>query len=156
MQSADGDHRWHPQSPQLLIVHQRHCKMGRGERKLEKLGPPFWDSKHPRILTRGRFCESGEVVRLPRERADLRGSLGNFWGSPGNFRGSLGKFRGTSGLLLNSTVRELPENSPGNFRGTSGNFRGLSRSSGEPDSLPATRQICLWSKDLRTFRKDKI
>ena len=32
-------------------------------------------------------------------RADLRGSLGNFWGSRGNFRGSLGNFRGSPGLL---------------------------------------------------------
>ena len=45
------------------------------------------------------FCESGEGVRLPRERADLRGSPGNFRGSAGNFRGSLGNFRGTPGLL---------------------------------------------------------
>ena len=31
----------------------------------------------------------------------------------------------------------------GEVRGTSGEVRGLSRSSGEPDSLPATRRICL-------------
>ena len=40
-----------------------------------------------------------------------------------NFRGSLGNFRGTSGLLLSSTVRELPGKSPktsGEVRGTSG------------------------------------
>ena len=95
------------------------------------------------------FCESEEGVRLPRETADLRGSPGNFRGSPGNFRGSLGNFRGTSGLLFSSTVRELPEKSPktsGEVRGTSGEVRGLSRSSGEPDSLPVTRQICLQEK----------
>ena len=72
--------------------------------------------------------------------------MGNFRGSMGNFRGSLGNFRGTSGLLLSSTVRELPGKSPktsGEVRGTSGEVRGLLRSSGEPDSLPATRQICL-------------
>ena len=63
----------------------------------------------------------------------------NFRGSLGNFRGSLGNFRGTSGLLLSSTV---PKTS-GEVRGTSGEVRGLPRSSGEPDSLPATRQICL-------------
>ena len=34
------------------------------------------------------FCESGEGVRLPREKAELRGSPGNFRGSPENFRGS--------------------------------------------------------------------
>ena len=94
------------------------------------------------LLIRESFCESEEGVRLPRETADLRGS-------PGNFRGSLGNFRGTSGLLFSSTVRELPGKSPktsGEVRGTSGKVRGLSRSSGEPDSLPVTRQICLQVK----------
>ena len=92
------------------------------------------------------FCESEEGVRLPRERADLRGSPGNLRGSPGNFRGSLGNFRGTPGLLFSSTVRELPGKSPktsGEILGTSGEVRGLPRSLGEADSLPATRQICL-------------
>ena len=106
-------------------------------------------------------CDSSEEVFVTHERvsgfpekgADLWGSLGNFRGSPGNFQGSPGNFRGylenfrgTSGLLLNSTVRELPGKSPGNFRGSSGNFRGSperSRNSGEHDSLPATRQMCL-------------
>ena len=49
-------------------------------------------------------------------------------------------------MLLSSTVRELPGKSPktsGEVRGTSGEVRGLLRSSGEPDSLPATHQICL-------------
>ena len=54
---------------------------------------------------------------FPEKGADLRGS-------PGNFRGSLGNFRGTPGLLLSSTVRELPGKSPKNFRGSLGNFRG--------------------------------
>ena len=88
-------------------------------------------------LFRESFCESEEGVRLPREMADLQGS-------PGNFRGSPGNFRGTSGLLFSS--RELPGKSPktsGEVRGTSWEVRGLSRSSGEPDSLRATRQICL-------------
>ena len=75
-------------------------------------------------LLRESFCESGEGVRLPRDRADLRGSPGNFRGNLGNFRGSLGNLRGTLGLLLSSTVSELPGNSPKNFRGSLGNFRG--------------------------------
>ena len=66
------------------------------------------------------------VSGFPEKGADLRGSPGNFQRSPGNFRGSLGNFWGTSGLLLLSTVRELPGKSPKNFRGSSGNFRGLS------------------------------
>ena len=57
------------------------------------------------------------VSGLPDKGADLRGSLGNF-------RGSFGNFRGTSGLLVGSTVRELPGKSPKNFQGSSGNFRG--------------------------------
>ena len=76
---------------------------------------------------------------FPEKRADLRGS-------PGNFRGSLGNFRGTSGLLFSSAVRGLPVKSPkasGEVRETSGEVRGLPRSSGEPDSLPATHQIYL-------------
>ena len=82
---------------------------------------------------------SGEVPELPGKFGKLPGKLGNFWGS-------LGNFRGTSGLLLSSTVRELPGKSPktsGEVRGNSGEVRELPRSSGEPDSLPATRQICL-------------
>ena len=110
--------------------------------------PPFLPAPLPR--------ESEEGVRLPRETADLRGSPGNFRGSPGNFRGSLGNFRGTSGLLFSSTVRELPGKSPktsGEVRGTSGEVRGLSRSSGEPDSLPVTRQILLAPCSNRVSRQ---
>ena len=84
---------------------------------------------------------SEDRVGFSKKGADLQGSLGNLWGSPGDFRGSLGNFRETSALLSNSTVRELPGKSPGtsgDVRGTSGEVRGLFRSSGEPDSLPAT------------------
>ena len=77
-----------------------------------------------RLLLRESFCESGEGVRLPTERGWPPGKSGNFRGSPGNFRWSLGNFRGTPGLLLSSTVRELPGKSPKNFRGSLGNFRG--------------------------------
>ena len=82
------------------------------------------------------------VSGFPEKGADLRGSPG----TSGEVRGTSGNFRGTSGLLLSSTVRELPGKSSKNFRGSSGNFRGSSGTSqklGEPDSLPATRQICL-------------
>ena len=66
------------------------------------------------------FVSQESVSGFPEKGADLRGSPGSL----GNFRGSLGNFRGTSGLLLSSTVRELPGKSPKNFRGSSGNFRG--------------------------------
>ena len=85
-------------------------------------------------IVRESFCESG----FPEKGADLR----EFGELPGKF----GKLPGSSGLLLSSIVRELPGKSLKNFRGSSGNFwgsSGLPRSSGEPDSLPATRQICL-------------
>ena len=72
----------------------------------------------------------------------------------GEVRETSGEVRGTSGevwetsgesprLLLSSTARELPGKSPknsGEVWGTSEEVRGLSRSSGEPDPLPATRQ----------------
>ena len=70
------------------------------------------------------FASQERVSGFPEKGADLRGSPGNFWGSPGNFWGSLGNFQGTPGLLLSSTVRELPGKSPKNFRGSLGNFRG--------------------------------
>ena len=47
---------------------------------------------------------------------------------------------------VSSTVRKFwgsCRKTSGEVRGTSGVVRGLPRSSGEPDSLPATRQICL-------------
>ena len=75
-------------------------------------------------ILRESSCESGEGVRLPKERGWPPGKSGNFWGSLGNFRGSSGNFRGTPGLLLSSTVRELPGKSLKNFRGSLGNFRG--------------------------------
>ena len=70
------------------------------------------------------FVSQERVSGFPEKGADLRGSPGNLRGSPGNFRGSLGNFRGTPGLLLGSTVRELPGKSPKNLRGSLGNFRG--------------------------------
>ena len=48
------------------------------------------------------------VSGFPERGVELRAS-------PENFRGSLGNFRGTSGLLLSSTMRELPGKSPGKF-----------------------------------------
>ena len=70
------------------------------------------------------FVSQERLSGFPEKGADLRGSPGNFRGSLGNFRGSLGNFRGTPGLLLSSTVRELPGKSPKNFRGSLGIFRG--------------------------------
>ena len=95
-----------------------------------------------RGLFRESLCESGEGARLPRERG---GSPGNFRGSPGNFRGRLGNFQGTSGLLLSSTVRELPGKSPKNFQGSSGNFQG------SPGNFPEARGSLTPSQRLAKF-----
>ena len=87
-----------------------------------------------RGFIRESFCESGEGVRLPRERADLWGSAGNFWGSPGNFRGSLGNFRGKPWIAVKfhseRTSGEVRRKTSGEVWGTSGEVRGLPRSSG--------------------------
>ena len=57
---------------------------------------------------------SGEVPELPGKFGELPGKFGEL---PGNL---------WIGLLLSSTVRELPGKSPENFRGSWGNFRGKS------------------------------
>ena len=94
-------------------------KVGKTRERLRRMYP-----KH--LLSEKVLTSQERVSGFPEKGADLRGSLGNF--------------RETPGLLLSSTMRELPEKSPKNFRevwGTSGKVRGLSRSLGEPDSLPA-------------------
>ena len=105
-------------------------------------------SSQRKFLRVRRGCQASQ-----RKGPDLRGRAADLRGSLGNFRGSLGNFRGSSGLLLSSTVREvpgkwLPGKWPKNFRGE---VRGVSRSSGEPDSLPTTRQICLQNLRQPTF-----
>ena len=79
------------------------------------------------------FCESGEGVRLPRERADLRGSPG----TSGEVRGTSGEVRETSGEPLDccevpqwENFRGSGRKTSGEVRGTSGEVRGLPRSSG--------------------------
>ena len=84
---------------------------------------------------------SGEVRETSGE---VRGTSGEVWKLPGNLW-----------LLSSSTVRELPGKHPkasGEVRGTSGEAWGLSRSSGELDSLPATRQMYLQHFDGITSR----
>ena len=88
-------------------------------------------------LTSGEVREtSGEVRELPGKSGKL---LGNPW------------------ILLNSTgenFRGSRRKTSGEVWGTSGEVRGLSRSSGEPDSLPATRQICLQLAKERRRRRE--
>ena len=101
-----------------------------------------------RVFVRESFYESEEGVRLPRERL-----------TSGEVRGTSGEVRGTSGEVWESSGEPLDcysvpqwENFRGSRRKLPGKFGKLpgmsgdfpeSRSSGEPDSLPVTRQICL-------------
>ena len=66
-------------------------------------------------------------------------------GTSGEVLGRFGKLPGNLWIAV-KFHRQLPGKSPKNFRGSSGNFwgsPGTSQKLGEPDSLPATRQICL-------------
>ena len=97
------------------------------------------------------FPEKGADLRG--SQGNFRGSPGNFRGSPGNFRGSLGNFRGTPGLLFSSIVREplgeVAEKLPGKFGELLGKSGDFPEARGEPDPLPATRQICLQTKSQK-------
>ena len=72
---------------------------------------------------------SGEVRELP----------GKFGELPGKF----GKLPGNLWIAVKFHSERSHRKTSGEVRGTSGEVRGLPRSSGQPDSLPATRQICL-------------
>ena len=76
---------------------------------------------------------SGEVRETSRE---VGGTSGEVWGTSGEPLDCLGIYseRSSGGSRRRTS---------GEVRGTSGEVRGLSRSSGELDSLPATRQIFL-------------
>ena len=87
------------------------------------------------------FPEKGADLREVRELSEKFGELpGKFGKLPGNLWIAV-KFHSER------TSGEVTEKLPGKFGelpGKSGAFPG---SSGEPDSLPATRQICLQSKN---------
>ena len=106
------------------------------------------------------FVSQKRVSGFPEKRltsGEVRGTSGEVWGTSGEVRGTSGEVRGTSGEVWETSGEPLDcysvpqwENfrgsrrkHSGEVRGTSGEVRGLSRSSGEPDSLPVTRQICL-------------
>ena len=98
------------------------------------------------FLQRKFFVSQKRTSGFPEKRADLRGSPG----TSGEVRGASGEVWETSGEPLDCYSVPHQEDFPGSrrklpgkFGGTSGEVRGLSRSSGEPDSLPVTRQICL-------------
>ena len=74
---------------------------------------------------------------------------GELLGSLGNFQKSQGNFRGSSGLLLSSTVSELPGKSPKNFQGSSGNFR-------EVGDFPEARRSLTPSQRFAKFVSKKI
>ena len=115
----------------MFLLSEPKNPIKEGETRFCQIGPclPARLGGVPNLASsvQSQFLHNGgllsEKVLVSQERvsgfkgADLRGS-------PGNFRGSLGSFQGSSGLLLSSTVKDLPEKSPKNFRGSSGNFRG--------------------------------
>ena len=119
----------------------------------------------PGIMSEKVFCESGDAVRLPREKgADSR----EVWGTSPESGRLLQRFlkdsnpcrqnpmdfesislaprtRGTSGLLLSSTVRELQgsrqKNPSREVRGTSGEVQKVFSSSGAPGKSTVTLEI---------------
>ena len=71
------------------------------------------------------FCESGESVRLLRERGWPLEKSGELPGKPGELLGKSGKLPGNRWIAVKfHSEKELPGKSPKNFRGSSGNFRG--------------------------------
>ena len=108
-------------------------------------GDLSWNSLNQRKFLRvRRGCQasqrkgltSGEVRELPGKFGELPGKSGKL---PGNLWIAV-EFHSER------TSGEVAEKTSGEVRGTSGEVRGRPRSSGELDSLPATRQICLQLK----------
>ena len=107
------------------------CKKTAGKKKAHTVGTKVRESS----------CESGEGVRLPRERGRPLGKSGKLPGKSGELPGSLGNFRGTSASLLSfsqwENFRGCRRKASGEVRGTSGEARGSLTPS------PTTRQIRL-------------
>ena len=88
------------------------------------------------------FVSQERVSGFPEKGADFRGSpatSGEVWGTSGEVWETSGDQRIAIKFHSERTSGEVSEN----FRGSSGEVRGLPRRSGELDSLPVTRQICL-------------
>ena len=68
---------------------------------------------------------------------------GEAWGTSGEVWGTSGEPLDCCLVPQRENFRGSRRKTSGEVRGTSGEVRGLPGSSGEPDSLPATRQICL-------------
>ena len=109
----------------------------------------LWALSREYPTCRESFCESGEGVRLPRERGWPPGKSGNFRGSLGNFRGKFGKLPGNLWIAVKChserTSGEVAEKRPGKF--------------GERRLWSATGVIrALWalSREYPTGRKDYI
>ena len=103
---------------------------------------------HQQVKFRESFCESGEGVRLPRERGWPPGKSGKLPGNSGELPGKSGELPGNPWIAVKfqseRTSGEVAEKLPGKFGelpGKSGDFP-EARGSLTP---PATRQICLQS-----------
>ena len=94
-----------------------------------------------KLLWVRRGCQASQRKGWP------RGKFGELPGKFGKLLGKFGKLPGNLRIAVKFHSERTSGEVAENFRGSSGNFRGsfrrLPRSSGVPDSLPATRQICL-------------
>ena len=116
-----------------------------------QINPPPDHRSHCNLF-RQVFVSQKRVSGFPEKGADVRRSLGKSRELPGKsaeLSGKAAKFPGNLWIAVKfhseRTCGEVAGKLPGKVREL-GNFRGvrgLSRSSGEHDSIPATRQICL-------------
>ena len=100
-------------------VNQGRAKLWSANRELGTFSLENSSVSQRKFLWVRRGCQASQRKGLT--SGEVWGTSGEVWGTSGE---SLGNFWGSSGLLLSSTVRELPGKSPKNFRGSSGNFRG--------------------------------
>ena len=104
--------------PGSFVRTSRIKNFGQALKSLEK---EAFGCGHPcqrEFLRVRRGCQASQ--RKGRTSGEVRKTSGEVWGTSGE----VGNLQGTPGLLLSSTVRELPGKSPKNFRGSLGNFRG--------------------------------
>ena len=122
----------------------------------------------PRIMTSSSFHGSHQFLersatyqgKFLRVRRGCQASQRKGWplGKSGKLPGKSGKLPGNPWIAVKfhseRTSGEVAENFRGKFGELPGKSEGLPRSSGEPDSLPATRQICL-QMSYPKFRRSK-
>ena len=100
-------------------------------------------------LLRESFASQERVSGFPERKGLTSGEVRELPGKSGELPGKSGKLPGNPWTAVEfhsvRTSGEVAEELPGKVGELPGKFPGLSRSSGEPDSLPVSRQICLQS-----------